>query len=148
MSLCEPVVQVLTRPSSTVNFKMDPKVTINMEEDFNKSQKQQQINKVMIMEGGSNIDLNEMHPTIKDLPRYIDITGRSKEEIEAFKTNLLTQIDSQCEIQSKQEEPKIITGGYRKNRSRRRQKKRIITKKRKSYRKQKKRKENKTKSRK
>ena len=89
------------------------------------------------------IDLKEMHPTINDLPRYIDITGRSPEEIDAFKTKLLTQIDAKCEIQTKNEPPKILTGG----KSRYKKKKRTI-KKRKSYRKQKKGKYNRTKSRK
>ena len=146
MSLCEPDIQILTRPASNINFKIDPKVTVNIDEDFDKSQKKQQLNTLMIMEGGSNINLSEMHPTIEGLPRYIDITGRSKEEIDAFKTNLLTQIDAQCEIQTKNESPKILTGGKYKKKSRR--KKRTTNQKRKSHRKYKKRRHNRTKSRK
>ena len=143
MSLCEPLVQILTRPKSNINFKLDPKVVVDVDKGFEVSQKKQEINSLMIMEGGASIDLKEMHPTIKDLPRYIDITGRSPEEIDAFTTKLLTQIDAKCEIQTKNEPPKILTGG----KNRHKKKKRTI-KKRKSYRKYKKGKYNRTKSRK
>ena len=143
MSLCDPLVQILTRPKSNINFKLDPKVVVDVDKGFEVSQKKQELNSLMIMQGGAPIDLKEMHPTINDLPRYIDITGRSPEEIDAFKTKLLTQIDAKCEIQTKNEPPKILTGG----KSRYKKKKRTI-KKRKSYRKQKKGKYNRTKSRK